>query len=443
MRLRPVSALLALLAATLPALPASAADNPPAATPADTVRAINTALVKVDTDALDKLARQADPLTRLLATMALDRVHGRFAQSSAEAATCRAGLIDNQPQLALYCALFALGNLRLSGQDSAANTALQQLPQPFQGKLPATQWDQLNHFATLQAARPVPEAELPVGGFTIPVHAGRHHGGHEAGDDSSDTIDAQIDGKPVALRVGTSNAYVVLDQDTAQGLGIQAAADGTDKDHAASVAFGTLDSLGFAGATFRHVPVQVVLGKHIHAIGLSILAYLRTFRVARDGIQVYGPADARPACDDAMLLASDAGGGTGLRLAVSLGINDAQSVALLSFDSPFYLYGNKDAPATPAPGGGHRMGGMSGTGGGGMGGMGGGRMGGMGGMGGGRGGSARSTLEVTLDGKTLRMPYVAARNPDLPWDYALGHAVLGDMDLYVDFAGQHTCLLQH
>lgn len=435
MRLRPVSALLALLATTLlPAMPVSAADNPPAATPADTVQAINTALVKVDTDALDKLTRQTDPLTRLLASMALDRVHGRFAQSSTEAATCRDGLIGNQPQVALYCALFGLGNLRLSGQDRAASTALQQLPQPFRGKLPAAQWDQLNHFATMQAGQPVPEAELPGGGFDIPVHAGKHHGGREASDD---TIDAQINGKPVALRVGTSNAYVVLDQDTAQGLGIQVAAGGTDKDHAASAAFGILDSLSFAGATFRHVPVQIVPDAHIHAIGIGVLKYLRTFRIARDTIQVYGPADARPACDDAMLLASDAGGDTGLRLAVQLGIDDAQSVALLSLDSPFYLYGNKDAPATPAYGGGHRMGGM---GGGGMGSMGG---RGMGGMGGSRGGSTRSTLEVTLDGKTLRMPYVAARNPNLPWDYALGHAVLDDMDLYVDFASQHTCLLKH
>jgi predicted aspartyl protease len=426
-----------MLVTALPAMPVSAVDNPAAATPADTVQAINTALVKVDTAALDKLTRQTDPLTRLLASMALDRVHGRFTQSSAEAATCRDGLIDNQPQVALYCALFAVGNLRLSGEDHAAGTALQQWPQFFQGKLPAAQWDQLNHFVTLQAGQPVPEAELPSGGFDIPVHAGKHHGGREASDDTSDTIDAQINGKPVALRVGTSNAYVVLDQDTAQGLGIQVAADGTDKDHAASPAFGTLDSLSFAGATFRHVPVQVVPGAHIHAIGMGILKYLRTFRVARDSIQVYGPTEARPACDDAMLLASDAGGSAGLRLAVQLGIDDAQSVAMLSLDSPFYLYGNKDAPAAPPHGGGHRMGGMGGGMGSGMGG------GGRGMGGGGMGGSARSTLEVTLDGKTLRMPYVAARNPNLPWDYALGRAVLDDMDLYVDFTSQHTCLLKH
>lgn len=425
-----------MLAAILPAMPVSAADQPPASTPAETVQAINTAMVKVDTDTLGKLARQADPLTRVLATMALDRVHGRFAQSSAEAATCRDGLIGNQPQVALYCALFGLGNLRLSGQDSAANTALQQLPQLFKGKLPAVQWDQLNQFASLQAGQPMPEAELPDGGFDIPVHAGKHHGSREARDGTDDTIDAQINGKPVALRVGTGNAYVVLDQDTAQGLGIQAAVGSADKDHAASAAFGTLDSLSFAGATFRHVPVQIVPSAHVHAIGMGILKYLRTFRIARDNIQVYGATDARPACDDAMLLASDAGGGSGLRLAVRLGIDDAQSVALLSLDSPFYLYGNKDAPATPAYGGGHRMGGMGG-GGMGMGGR------GMGGMGGGRGGSARNTLAVTLDGKTLRMPYVAARHPDLPWDYALGHAVLDDMDLYVDFASQHTCLLKN
>lgn len=438
-RLRPVSALLALLAATLPAMPVSAADNPPVAAPADTVQAINAALVKVDTDALDKLARQTDPLTRLLGSMALDRVHGRFAQSSAEAATCKDGLIDNQPQVALYCALFALGNLRLSGQDSAASTALQQLPQSFQGKLPQAQWEQLSHFATLQGGQPVLEAVLPSGGFDIPVHAGKHRGGHGASDDN--TIDAQVNGKPVALRVGTSNAYVVLDQDTAQGLGIQVAAGSMDKDPAASTTFGTLDSLSFGGATFRHVPVQIVPGAHIHAIGLGILKYLRTFRIARDSIQVYGPTDARPACDGAMLLASDAGGSTGLRLAMQLGIDETQSAAMLSLDSPFYLYGNKDAPATPAHGGGHRMGGMGGggMGGGGMGGMG----GGMRGMGGGPGGGARSTLEVTLDGKTLRMPYVAARNPNLPWDYALGHAVLEDMDLYVDFTSQHTCLLKH
>lgn len=425
-RLRPVCALLATLATTVPAMPVSAADNSPVATPADTVQLINTALVKVDTNALDKLARQSDPLTRLLATMALDRVHGRLAQSSAEAATCKDGLMNNQPQVALYCALFALGNLRLSGQDSAANTALQQLPEQFQGKLPTAQWDQLNHFAALSAAQPVPEAKLPDGGFNIPVHAGKHHGGREAGDDTSDTIDAQINRKPVALRVGTGNAYVVLDQDTAQGLGIQPIADSTDNDHAATL--GTLDSLSFAGATFRHVPVQIVPGKHIHAIGFGILKYLRTFRVAQDTIQIYGPTDTRPACDDAMLLASDVGGSTGLRVAVQLGINDAQNVALLSFDSPFYLYGNKDAPTTPSRGGGHRMGGMGG---------------GMGSMGGSRGGSARSTQEVTLDGKTLRVPYVAARNPNLPWDYALGHAVLEDMDFYVDFNSQHACLLKH
>ncbi|MBD8880888.1 retropepsin-like domain-containing protein [Rhodanobacter sp. 7MK24] len=429
MRLRPVFALLAMLAATVAAMPVAAADNPPAATPADTVQVINTALVKVDTDALDKLLRQNDPLTRVLAAMALDRVHGRLAQSSTEAATCKNGLINNQPQVALYCALFALGNLRLSGQDHAASTAMQQLPQQFQGKLPAAQWDQLNHFVALQTGQAVTEAELPSTGFDIPVHAGRHHGGRESDDG---TIDAQINGKPVALRVGTSSAYVVLDQDTAQGLGIQVAAESADKDHPASPTFATLDSLSFAGATFRHVPVQVVPGAHIHAIGMGLFKYLRTFRMARDNIQIYGPTDARPACDDAMLLASDAGGSTGLRLAVQLGIDDAQSVAMLSLDSPFYLYGNKDAPAAPSHGGGHRMGGMGGMGG-----------GGMGSMGGGRGGSARSTLEVTLDGKTLRMPYVAARSPNLPWDYALGHAMLDDMDLYVDFNSQHTCLLKH
>ena len=90
--------------------------NGPAANASALLMTVDTAVTEGDVPKLAQMyGTSKDPVARVLAAMALERIHFNLEKSSEDARICEHSLIDSQPRVALFCARFANGTLATPG----------------------------------------------------------------------------------------------------------------------------------------------------------------------------------------------------------------------------------------------------------------------------------------------------------------------------------------
>jgi predicted aspartyl protease len=385
----------------------------------NSITVIEKALGRVDLPTLEGLYKQPpDPVTRVLAAMALERAHYNLDKSTEDARICEHSLLQTHPRVAFYCARFASGNLRLSGREQEADLAELDIAQRFAGLIPPIELDSMRAYVARQAAIAPMHMERPSSGFVIPLQRYFTKRG---------TVAAKANGHDVELVVDTGASNMLLNPSTAKDLGVRMLErSGTSNgliSKQVPVQFGTLDKLEFSGVTVEHVPVEIAEGPH-QLIGIDILKRLGAFRIAQERITVYGKNEPRPICNDPMLISSVMWG-NGLRMAAVLPIEGVPRTTLLDTGDAFYLNGNQAALEQVKIGFNNRM-----------------RLRDLGP----EEHAARfnpATAQVIISGQPIEMTFAIFKDAKMPLDYILGSGALQDMDFYFDFEQSHTCLLLH
>lgn len=407
-----------LLAFLLAVASASAAT----ATPDDQalVKQVRQAVQTADVPALAAIYQKPnDAAARTLAAMGLERIHGNDAASSADAAVCERALVETRPELAYFCAIFANGNLRLREGDAVANRDEAAIARRFDGRIPQARLDDMRARVVERRDDPVFTITLPDTGFTLPLV-------RAPGDDRG-AVEVVAGDARARLVVDTGGGRIVLDEATAKRLGVhllgrRISVNGAIS-HDITMQAGFIDRLTLGPVTLHHVPVAVATGR-VNLIGLDVLKQLGAFRITRHAIDVYGTSQARPACTQPLLLASDVWGHS-VRATVALPINGTLQTALIDTGSSAYLSGDKAAVDELALSYGHRV-----------------RLRDI-------SGHARAArvgqanAEVRLAGHTINLTFGVFSDTSLPWHYVLGSGALVDMDFYFDFPGRHSCQLAH
>jgi len=403
-----------LLLAALGATAADSAGPPPA------IRTVQEATWAADVPALAALFQHPpDDAAKVLAAMALERIHYNLDQSSTDAQLCERSLRDRAPGIAYFCALFDNGNLRLRDGTAVADAAEIAIADRFAGRVPAPQLDRLRDYVRRHAGEAAPSAELPAEDFSLPLE-------HPLGDNRG-ALEVAAGGAKALLTVDTGAGDLWLDSATAKRLGVrmlghEGFTSGMLSRHVAAQA-GVLDRLTIGPVTLHHVPVSVG-SRRVRLIGLDVLRMLGTFRIARDGITVYRTPAHRPECRQPLLIGSDLWGNT-IRATVALPIDGTLRTALIDSGSVFYLSGDGPSMRELSTSYAHRM-----------------RVHDVGP----RPHSARvgqATARVVISGQPIEMTFGVIKDADLPWHYVLGSGALEDMDFYFDFAGRHSCQLLH
>jgi clan AA aspartic protease (TIGR02281 family) len=386
------------------------------------VRAVQHAVAIADVPALADLYRHGtDPAVRVLAAMGLERIHFQLDQSSVDARLCQQALLDSRPQLALFCAVFENGNLRLAQGSAVADAAEAAIAERFKGHLPAARLDRLRDYATAHAGDMALSIDMPEHDFTLPLE-------HAPGDDRG-ALEASADGARARLVVDTGAGGIVLDPAMARRLGVRLSGQVHHSNGMLShgVAFdnGTLDSLAIGPVTLHHVPVSVATGpSRTRLIGLDVLRMLGAFRISRDTLTVYRTPAHRPACAQPLLIASGPWGNS-VRATVALPIDGTLRTTLLDSGSAFYLSADGPAMRELATSYAHRV-----------------RLHDIGL----RTRAARvgeATARVMISGQPIEMTFGVFKDAALPWHYVLGSGALADMDFYFDFPARHSCQLLH
>lgn len=399
---------------------ATASSAAPPVTTRAILRTVSQALRAGDVPALAEIYRHPPgPATRVLAAMSLERIHHHLDKATRDAEVCEKSLIDSRPQIAFFCAVFANGNLRLSGQTHRADLAELDIVKRFTGKVPRRQIDELRRYVARRRDRPPLQVDEPSATFTIPVDT--RFTGHAG------TVDVEANGTRLALIVDTGSGLVTLDRKWARKLGVRLTGEtgviGGFLTRDLHVRHGVIDELRLGDATLHHVPVLVVPGKQ-RLIGIDILRHLGDLRVGKNGITVYGRRDKHPVCRQPMLIGSDVWG-QHVRMLTALPIDGTLRTLLVDSGSGPFLSASRQAMDDLEVGPNDRV-----------------RMKDIGT----RTHHARinRTTVQTIVGRqpfTLTMPvYKDAR---LPWGYILGYGALRYMDFYFDFSGNHACLLLH
>lgn len=403
--------------------------HPPAATavhaprPDVTPRILATivrALSAGDVPALAELYRHPpDPATRVLAAMALERIHHHLAKASEDARVCEHALIDSQPRIAYFCALFANGNLRLSSGEAAADRDERDIARRFADKVSRAKLRAIDRYLAYREKVPPLEVARPSGTFEIPLGSTLHT--------HMPTIEVKANGVTLPLIVDTGSSYITLDAKWAHKMGVHMTGrSGTGRgllSHGIDIRYGTLDTLTFAGVTMQHVPVTVVPGRH-RLIGIDVLRHLGTFRLARDKITVYGRDSVRPACRQPMLIGSDIRG-RNIRLLTSIMIDGDLRTVLV--DSGFGTFLSATRGAMDELQSGHNTRAVV------------------------HGAGARkhhartnrATAQVVIAKHPFTVTFPVFKDARIPWDYVLGSGALRYMDFYFDFENAHTCMLVH
>lgn len=416
---------IALMAALGAALSQS---TPPASAPRlatpnvtrDTLLTIVRALHEGDVPTLANLFQHPpDPATRVLAAMVLERIHFNLDKASEDARICEHGLIDSQPNIAFFCARFANGNLRLSGQEHAADLDELAIAQRFVGKVPRFELDAMRRYVEHRKKFPPIQVQRPSGTFVIAL-------GRKIRTDMG-TIEIEANGITLPLIVDTGSSDITLDAKWARKLGVRMTGQsGTTNgflSHGIPVGHGILDKLSFAGVTMEHVPVTVVPGKQ-RLIGIDVLRHLGDFRLGKNGITVYG-SDARlPSCRQPMLIGSDLWGNH-VRLLKAFPIDGILRTVLVDSGTSFFLAASQAARNELNLGRNRRI-----------------QLHDMG---------ARkhhtrinvATVTVDIAGQPFKVSTPVFKDAHLPWNYIIGSAALRDMDFYFDFSHHHTCMLLH
>ena len=420
-----VMAMMALIA--VPSFAQSPNTNDSAGVPSATMEEIITAVAKADLPALDQLYQQSpDPAVRTLVSMARERIHADFDKSSADAKSCEQSLIDSDLQTALFCARFAIGNLRLAGREQEANqTDLDKL-QRFQSRLAPAQVERLRDFASAHDHLPALNVQRPSGSFSIPLlYSERRERSGSLYEGSKRAIAVVANGHDTTMRVSTAGEYITLDQDSARDLGVHMTDIHVHVNNALAknipAQYGILDKLIFGGVTVENAPVLVVRAPD-RVIGIGILKYLGTFRITKDTIEVYGSGDQRPASDYPMLIGSNVDG-RNMRLLAAITIDGTPRLTLLNTGTPYYLTGNKAALAELDT----RFQGQVQT-----------RD-----LGNVRHNAVidRTMANVVIGGQPMQMKFAVFADADVPWNYQLGRSALQDMDFYFDFQNRRTALI--
>lgn len=384
------------------------------------VRSVQQAVASADVPALAELYRHSpDDAAHALAAMGLERIHGNFEASSADAQLCERVLFDSRPQLAYFCALFDNGNLRLREGRAVAEAAEVAIAERYAGHVPAAQLDHLRDYAKARTGEAAFRVDLPPQDFSLPLE-------HAPGSDIG-VLEVTANGEKARVMADTGAGDLVLDATTAKRLGVRLLGRETHINGVLSrgvvMAEGVLDRLDIGPVVLHNVPVSVGPGR-TRVIGLDMLRQLGAFRIARDALTVYRTPAQRPACEQPLLLASDLWGNS-VRATVALDIDDHPQTVLIDSGSAFYLSGDeasaKDLATTYA----HRI-----------------RLRDAGAL----THAARvgqASARVVVSGQPIDMTFGVFKDAALPWHYVLGSGALGDMDFYFDFPGRHSCQLLH
>lgn len=416
--------IIAAIAGT-PLMAEEAAPPPSPVAPANmTVRqaldAVNQSLNRVDVPLLlDIYQDNPDPIAHVLAAMALERIHYNLDKATEDARLCEKELIGKRPGVALYCARLANGNLRLAQGAKAAEADELDMVKRFAGRVPQSELDTMT--AYVAARRETPEFHLakPEGDFSIPLL--------KASYDQRGALRVEAaNGESARVTLDTGAGPLVLDQDTAERLGVRSIGiDGRTRGVFSKnipTEHGILESAHIGDITLENVPVEIVLSDR-RLIGMNILRLLGAFRLTQRELVVYGKDGNRPTCDDPMLVSTGVWANS-LRAVTNLSINGTPRTTLLDSGSAFYLNGNqaamdevkaiynrhmriRDVGATHAA----RV--------------------------------SQATAEVIVSGQPIQMTFGVFRDADLPWSYILGSGSLGDMDFFFDFDHRHTCVQVH
>ncbi|QNK03909.1 retropepsin-like domain-containing protein [Dyella telluris] len=360
-----------------------------------------------------------DPAVHVLAAMALERIHFNLDKATEDARLCEKELIATQPAVALYCARFLSGNLRLAQGDAAADAEEQDIVRRFAGHVPQRELDRMSTYVASQRDTPPFRLSRPDGDFTIPLLQSLR-------DNRGAVMLEAANGSSVRMTLDTGAGAIVMDMDTAVKLGVRAL--GTDgktrgllsKD--VPVTHGILEQGHLGPVTLENAPVEIVPNDR-RLIGLDVLRLLGAFRVTRRELNVYGKTGTRPTCNEPMLVSSDLWGQT-VRTVVALSVNGNLRASLLDTGSSFYLNGNQAAMDEVEASSHHSM-----------------RISDI--------GASRlarvkqATANVIVSGQPIHMTFGVFPDADLAWSYILGSGALGDMDFYMDFEQRHTCLLLH
>ncbi|MEO6798808.1 MAG: retropepsin-like aspartic protease [Rhodanobacter sp.] len=383
--------------------------------------AVDRALAEADVPTLARMYQtSADPVSHVLAAMALERIHLNLDKSSEDARLCERGLIDSKPEVAFFCAKFANGNLRLSRGASQANADELDIVRRFAGKLPRVWLDQLKNFVAEHAAGPQLQVLMPSHSFNIPVVHSLAHG-------NLPIVEAETHGKKTWLLVDTGSSTLTLDEAAARDLGV-AMLDRTGKtggflSRDVPVRYGTLDELRIGELTLLNVPVAVTAGNH-RLIGIDILRQLGEFRLAEKSITVGESMEGSSACKEPMLVASNLWG-TGLRVVSALSIDGQLRTTLLDSGSSQYLAADQhtldELHSSPRSrmkisdiGEYQHAARVS-----------------------------RATADVDISGQPFSVTFEVFKDASLPWHYVLGSGALPYMDFYFNFHTRHTCLVLH
>ncbi|HET6552751.1 MAG TPA: retropepsin-like aspartic protease [Dyella sp.] len=397
------------------------ADVPPAQmTAGQAVNEINRALVKVDLPLLlDIYQHNPDPIAHVVAATALERVQYNLDKATEDARLCEKELINRRPGIALYCAHLANGNLRLAQGDKAAEAEELDIVKRFAGRAPAAELDGMTTYVNTRRDIPPFRLTKPDGNFSMPLL--------KASYDQRGAVKLEAaNGESARMTLDTGAGTMVMDQDTAEHLGVRAV--GIDGRTGAFFSkniptqHGVLEKAHIGEITLENVPVEIVPASR-HLIGMDILRRLGAFRLTDRDLFVYGKDGQRPACNEPLLISTNVWGNS-VRVVTNLSINGTQRITLLDSGSSFYLNGNQSAMDEVNAIYNRRM-----------------RIRDVGATHAAR--VSQATAEVVVSGQPIQMTFGVFRDADLPWSYVLGSGSLGDMDYFFDFDQRHACMLLH
>lgn len=367
----------------------------------------------------DAYQRTSDPVTRVLAAMALERIHFNLDKSSEDARLCEQALIDSQPGTALFCAQYTNGNLRLAKGAAEATDAERDIIRRFTGKVPAQALQKMQQYVDQHRDVPAMTVDIPASGASVPlVHILR---------DDRGALEVEANGQTTRLVMDTGAGPLVLGEETARRMGVRvlpiAGLTRGLLSKNVPVRFGILDRMRFGPITVSNAPVEIVAGRK-RLVGLDILRQLGAFRISRDTLQIYGEETPRPACREPLLVSGDTWGNS-VRVVVALPINGSLQNTLIDSGSAFYLSGNQQVQNELATTYNRRL-----------------RIGDMGPLTH-HARVSQATAEVVVSGQPIRMTFGVFTDANLRWPYILGSGALRDMDFFFDFQQRHTCLLLH
>lgn len=394
---------------------------PGQAVSAQTLATVERALQRADVPALARLYQDsARPADRVLAAIALERIHFNLGKSTEDARVCERSLSASQPQVAFFCAQLANGNLRLGAGARAAAADELDMARRFVDTVPRQVSEHLHAYVVAQQEQPPLQVLKPAGGFSVALE-------RSAASGWLPKLQVQANGQTTLLIVDTGSGFLTLDEDAARELGVRML-DRSGRIRGVlstqiPVKYGVLDKFTFAGVTVLNAPVIVVPGRK-RLIGIDLLRRLGALRIAGDRLTVYAGDDSRPACEQPLLVASDAWGNHS-RVVVALPIEGTLQTVLLDSGSSAFLSADQSVMDTLHSGHNTRLDVRD--------------------MGPRRHQARinRATADVLVSGQPFQVTFDIFKDATMPWSYMLGAGALEHMDFYLDYDNHHTCLLLH